>query len=271
VASQVGINLATIIRFAQSLGYDGYQSMQAAIRHAYLTYAGLPVPIEPPPLSPGQTSLDLIRARHRSNLDTMFDQLDPREIDAVAELMLHARVVRACGDGASAHAATHLARLLRYTGVPALTIPAEGIDRPLYLYDAGSSDVVVGICLTTTLRGPVEVLERARTLGAHTVAISASKVNALAAAADYSFVAPAQGTTMVFSLVAAVAMVESIAWIVRSKRSEAATKIHNTLQDWYTRDGHVAWMTPASQQRRRRSAEAPMPSKSKRQARTVRG
>jgi DNA-binding MurR/RpiR family transcriptional regulator len=232
-------------------------------------YAGLPVPSEPPPPSPGQTSLHVIRARHRANIDAMFDQMDPRVIDDVAELMLQARAVLTCGDGASAHAAAHLVRLLRYTGIPAYTVPADGIDRPLYLYDAGSQDVVVGITLTTTLRGPVEVLERARQLGAKTVSISASRVNALAMAADYSLVAPAQGITTVFSLVAAVAMVETIAWVVRGKRSAVSTAIHNTLQDWYTRDGHVAWMTTGKRERQpRRPAEVSAPVTRKKHPRT---
>jgi DNA-binding transcriptional MerR regulator len=47
ISSQLNVNIATVVRFAQELGYSGYQALQADIRQAYLKQAGLNPPRDP--------------------------------------------------------------------------------------------------------------------------------------------------------------------------------------------------------------------------------
>src|SRR5215475_4406788 len=64
LASQLGMNSATVIRFATSLGLPGYQALQAAVREAYLARAGARAG-----RLGGSGAAAELAACHRANLD----------------------------------------------------------------------------------------------------------------------------------------------------------------------------------------------------------
>lgn len=239
LADQLGMNSATIIRFAKALGYSGYQGMQAAVREAYLARTGakttrLPV---------GDGSSGVVAeavARIRANLDVSLSEAQGEELTIVARRILAARRVVICTTGSAAVPGLALTRLLRYSGVRAELVETPGIDRIISLHDVTSDDVVIVIGLWLTYDDPLQAIDMARSRGALTVAIVGSQASPLARAADHFLLSPAQGSNLPLSVTATVAMVEILAAAVAADREAHAAATEQGLHARYEQEGLLA-------------------------------
>lgn len=236
VARKVGVNAATISRFAQALGYGGYAELQTAVRDAYLAHVGLPAPSE------GRRGgeLEMLRARHQANLAQVYDGNPVEAVDRAADALVEARRVLVTGESVSAILAGLFARLLLQVGVKAEAIPASGVDRTVALSGAGPGDVVVGLGLWLTFRPAVDTLAAARRLGARTIVIAGSATNPLARTADIALVAPAQGQAISFSVVATVSLMEMVVARIVARYPERAREVEQLLHDTYLAEDMVA-------------------------------
>src|SRR2546430_1350336 len=70
----------TILRFAQALGYSGYQALQASVRRAYLEQAGLPAMPERVAAASTVERVEAVRTRHLANLAQAPHRLDPPDL-----------------------------------------------------------------------------------------------------------------------------------------------------------------------------------------------
>ncbi len=234
IAGKLEINGATIVRFARSLGYDGYQGLQAAVRRAYLQHAGLQAPRDEHALRGGVVAA--VRAQHLSNLQQVHEQLLAADLDAIRDALTGARRILVCADGAAALVGLLLVRLLPHVGLRGELVPSAGVDRVIALRDAGPKDVLVAIGLWLTFRGTVQALRQAKEAGVRTIGITGSATSAIARYADHLIVAPAQGAAVSFSVIATAAAVEVLAATIVAASPDAAQSIEQSLHDRYLED-----------------------------------
>ncbi len=239
LADQLGMNSATIIRFAKGLGFSGYQGLQAAVREAYLARTGARA--SRAPLSDGASGVvgEAI-ARVRANLDVAWAEAESPALDAVAEVVLTSSRVVICTTGSAAVPGLALSRLLLYSGVRAELVDSPGIDRIIRLNHVTPDDVVVVIGLWLAYDDALQALEMATDRGATTVAIVGSHASPLARAADHCLVAPAQGANLPLSVTATVALVEVLASAVAGRRTDHAGETERTLHERYELEGLLA-------------------------------
>jgi DNA-binding MurR/RpiR family transcriptional regulator len=240
VAARLDVNAATVLRFAQVLGYSGYQSLQAAVRQAYLKYAGLQPPAEQRLLMQAGSVLGHLRTHQRLDLDRLYEHLDEDELHALCDALETARRVLVCGEGASSTLATLFARLLQHVGIHAERLPAGGVDAPLGMLGLGTEDLVLGVSLWLPFRSLVDTLRFAREAGARTVAITGSAGSPVGHDADHVVVVPSQGLALSFSVLPTVALFETLVAMLTSRRPERVAQMQQALHDHYVQEGLVA-------------------------------
>jgi len=239
VAARLDVNAATVLRFAQVIGYSGYQTLQAAVRQAYLQYAGLQPPAEQRLLMQAGSALGHLRTHQRLDLDRLYERLDEDELQTLCAALEDARRVLVCGEGASSTLAALFTRLLRHAGIRAEYLPTGGADTALGLVGLGEEDMVIGVSLGLPFRSLVDALRLGRRAGARTIAITGSAGSPAARDADQVLIAPSQGLGLSFSVTPTVALFETLVAMLTSRRPELVASLQRRLQDHYVEEGLV--------------------------------
>lgn len=242
VAARLGVNAATVLRFAQVLGYSGYQTLQAAVRQAYLQYAGLQPPAEQRLLMQAGSVLGHLRTHQRLDLDRLYERLDEEELQALCDALETARRVLICGEGASSTLAALFTRLLHHVGIRAEYLPTSGVDTALGMVGLGAEDVVVGVSLWLHFRSAVDTLRFARQAGARTIVITGSSGSPVARGADHVVIVPSQGLALTYSMMPTVALFETLIAMLTSRRPELIAEMQQALHDHYVEEGLVVQM-----------------------------
>lgn len=235
LAAQLGMNNATIIRFAKTLGFSGYQAMQTAVREAYLARTGAR-----PAVSGGGEPAGETGARQRANLEQAHADLDRGRLDGIASALAGARRIVVCATGSAVIPGMALVRMLRHVGLRGELVEGAGVDRIIALRDVGPGDVVVVIGLWLAFDEQVRALQMAKSRGATTIVLIGSAASPLGRLADHALLAPAQGAALPLSVVATVAIVEIVAAHVAARYPERAVGIEDDLHDQYLAEGLLA-------------------------------
>ena len=231
----------TIIRFSKRLGFGGFQALQAAVRRTYLERSGfsLRAPDLTPPGDNGPTYLEATVAQLRTNVHAALDNLQLDEIEKVADTILAADRVLACGTGSAAVVAQLLIRLLRHLGLRGEVIEHTVVDGIIAVHDVRSGDVVVGVGFWLSFADVMRVMRLARRRGATTVALIGSPVSPMSAVADHTLHAPAQGAALSFSALGPVAVVECLIATLADRCPERVASIREQLHELYVEEGLI--------------------------------
>lgn len=234
VAERVSVNAATIVRFAQSLGYDGYGEFQAAVRLAYKQRAGFsqtPADLAPAIRSSGD-AVGFMHAQHVMSAEAAFRNVAAADLDAIAGRLESARRIVVFAEASAQVPALLFVHSLRHAMLRGELVNSE-VDAMIALHDAGPGDVVVFFALTLTFHATVTVHDFARARGASTLAIIGSPVSPLQTRASDVIVAPAESPAMRFSVVAAINAVELLFAHVVSRRADIVFAEQGALLEIY--------------------------------------
>jgi DNA-binding MurR/RpiR family transcriptional regulator len=249
VARITGANAATIVRFAQSLGFTGYQAMQHAVRRAYLQHAGLQAPYSPGDLENEDLS-ETLCAQQVANIRLAHDEFSKVDSSALIDRLIASRRIMVCAEGASEAVATLLARMLCQVGLQGEFFRTGNVDHVLALQNVTSKDSVIAISGWLTFRGTTVALERAQRASATTVAIVGNVASPLASACDFTLFAPARANSLMYSLVATVAIAEELVSRIAARRPEEARQAAQALHDSYLEEDLIAPVTSRSRNKR---------------------
>lgn len=205
LAQRLNLNEATVIRFAQRLGYSGYPELVAAVRE--LVQQELAI-------APGDTDIsqdaDLeLLAAELGNARRMVRSLSTGQIQQAAELLSGASCICVLGQGLSGALAILLGDLLRALGLHADQYPVDSESLATALHDVDARDVLVGI--STGEEGSDLVgatLRMARQRGTHTVTITSDRLSPCAQAAEVALIAPCSGESSLPPVTAIAAMID---------------------------------------------------------------
>jgi DNA-binding MurR/RpiR family transcriptional regulator len=244
VAERVSVNAATIVRFAQSLGYEGYGEFQAAVRLAYKQRAGFshaPADLAAAMRSSGD-AVGFMHAQHVMSAEAAYRNVAAAGLDAIAERLEAARRIVVFAEATAQVPALLFVHSLRHAMLRGELVNSE-VDAMIALHDIGPRDVVVFFALTLTFHATVTVHDFARSRGAHTLAIIGSPVSPLQTRAHDVIVAPAESPAMRFSVVAAVNAVELLFAHVVSRRPDIVFAEQGSLLEIYQTTNLAAPLT----------------------------
>ena len=92
LCGEVGVDAATVVRFARTLGFVGYQALQQSIRECYLDRLGLPR--EAPPAKEAQAddaALGARLAQQRRNLEGAHRVIVQSDLRAICDALIGAK------------------------------------------------------------------------------------------------------------------------------------------------------------------------------------
>lgn len=208
VASLSGVNVATVTRTAQTLGYRGWPVFQREVRARYLAHLSAPEVADQHAdiSSPASTSL-------RQDLDSLavlVRQLDFDQLDSVAAAIAGARrtyIVSEGSYGVLAMAMSHNARLAGYDVESVIAGGPEVANRMAYLDPA---DVVIVISFWRIYETAVIASKVAHEKGAGLFVITDAITAALEKIADGVVIVPAEGVSFFPSMTSGLAAVQAI-------------------------------------------------------------
>lgn len=242
VAGQLAVAPDKVQRFAQDLGYSGYQTLQETVRSAYLKNAGLTpmAPSRPDELVDERLSGQ--RTQQRADLETLFESVDAAQLTRLCESLEQARRVVIFGEGAAAALSGVFVRMLHHVGVRAEVLPSGPVDGALGMFGLDGRDVAIGLALWLPFRASVDIMRLAQQAGCHTIAFTASRGSPITRYAEEVAIVPGQGTVLSFSILATIALFENLTAVLASRRPELAAEIQQTLHDRYVQEGYVVHM-----------------------------
>ncbi|MGW2143226.1 MurR/RpiR family transcriptional regulator [Nonomuraea bangladeshensis] len=233
LAQLAGVNVATVTRTAQALGFAGWPALQQELRARYLSSlsagqvaaehraedragqiaaegraegrAGRVAADRRGTGSPGARSL----RRDLDGLAVLNRRLDERVLTTIAEAVAAARRTTIVADGSYAAVGLALAHNARLAGYPVRAVTA-GSELANAMADVGEGDVLIAVSFWRLYENTVLAANEARGRGARVFAVTDAASPALAAAAEEVVLVPAEGEAFFPSLTAGIAVAQAL-------------------------------------------------------------
>lgn len=231
MAHTMGVDAATVVRFAQTLGYSGFRELVREIQRvvkAELT-ASYAADLD------ASDDVGLFRSlleNERHNLTLVQSRLT-EQANTILPTLLDAQRIWVLGQGSCAYLAAFCASALREIGLPAVFIAPDPLDAAANLKGVGTEDVVIGFSLTGMDLGVADTISFARQRGAKTFVFSASRVAAAALAAETTIVCPGPTQVHAPSFTGLVAMIVVLVAAFAVRYPEKAAAMTADLQQSY--------------------------------------
>jgi len=188
LARRLSVNEATVIRFAQRLGYSGYpdfiRDVQAIVR------AELRTKYESEPEIGGQDPFLITLHREIGTLKRAASRVSPELACGLLDVVRQAQRVFIIGQGICAPLAQLFSISLRSLGVRAESPLADALGLAMALAEVDERCAVVAISATSDSRETASAVRYARQRGARTLALTCSPVDPCAQAAEVALTCP---------------------------------------------------------------------------------
>lgn len=189
LAQAIGVSESTITRAAQTLGFTGFPDMQRRLRARFVAPVQDRVLTHDAGDEPEESLARHVMLDDADRIREMAEDLSMDDIRTVVDALVGARRVLVFGERGSHGLALMLAMGLRLVLPDARRISQEAGDVPDQLLGLTNEDVVVAVSFRRVDRMTVNVLRRARAVGATTVALTDHRSSPAARAADLSLIA----------------------------------------------------------------------------------
>jgi len=207
----VGVSESTVVRFASSLGYDGYPAMQNALQEIVRSRL---TSIQRIQNSDDLFGNDVVSSVLQTDMDKIreaIDRLDRKAFDEVVDKLLHAKNIYILGVRSSSFLAGYLHFYLHmiFDNVTLVTSNSAGdiLERLLRI---GPGDVLVVISFPRYSQSTVKGVQYAHDRGADVLAITDSIMSPLYSMASSALLAHSDMISFVDSLVAPFSVLNAI-------------------------------------------------------------
>ncbi|WP_199439321.1 MurR/RpiR family transcriptional regulator [Umezawaea beigongshangensis] len=208
LAQLAGVNIATVTRTAQALGFAGWPALQQELRARYLSSLSAPqVAAEHHGVgSPGAASL----RRDLDSLAVLNRRFDESVVATIAHAVAEARRTIVIADGSYAAVGIALAHNARLAGYDVLAVTAGDAELANAVASLDSRDVLIAISFWRLYESTVLAANEARSRGARVFAVTDAASPALAGAAEEIVLVPAEGVAFFPSLTAGMAVAQAV-------------------------------------------------------------
>ncbi len=223
LAERAGSSVATVVRFAKSLGYAGFLELRKSLVHsAKKHYRRGDQLLQAPDLA-SATLIEVAR-RDIRNIERVVQAVDEKHLLGVVTLVKesHARLV--LGDGVSALMARHLAYLLVNAGLPVME--GNPADFATQVGNLHADDLVIAFSIAPYSRETLDAAAYARKRGVNVLAFSDDLQSPLGKIATLTVPLPGENLFYSHSLAAFGVLAHAIATtIVRQDPKGALRKM----------------------------------------------
>ena len=227
------VNVATVVRAAQHLGFSGWPTLRAELRSRYLARLSASEVLDEHAGSPGEGPAQATLRRELHNLNDLSHLLDEDQIARVGRVIHDARTTLVLGSGSFAAPGLQLAHLLQTIGHDVRLHTQGGTALLNSVAMLGAGDCLVVFQLWRT---PYEIMNATRVAaasGATVVLVSDQGGAEFTGLADELVAMPSEGASMFPSLVGAITVGQAIvAAVVAVDPAEAGAASDRSEQRW---------------------------------------
>lgn len=232
LARQAGVSEATVVRFANTLGFSGYPPFQKEVRRIVRADLKGTERFGAKPGTPADDPLSAAIRKERDNIAHLERSLDRDTLRAAADLLRRASEILVVGDRSTASLAQHVWFALDKLRLPAGRVLAVDLDAFHRLDRLDPAGCVVVIGFPRYLRPLVAVLEAARARGLATIVVTDSPFSALKG--DVGLYVPAESSSFVAfhcaPLILLNALVDSIGLADRAAALDALQRFEHLAE-----------------------------------------
>lgn len=201
IAGELGISDVTVLRFARSLGYDGYSDMQSELQSLAIQKINGQSLFS---VSPGakitattpqgeKTIKDLVLDNSLSNIDNMMKRNTSEDFQKAANIIIQSRKRYVIGFLARAAFSTHLANDLRFLLADVINITSSSSNALIPLLDIGPDDCVILYSYHKDPAKTREVAHICKEHGAKIIIITDNEAAPINADSDAALIASVDG------------------------------------------------------------------------------
>ncbi|MFD7919962.1 MurR/RpiR family transcriptional regulator [Streptomyces sp. NPDC059740] len=211
IANAAGVNMATVTRAAQSLGFSGWPALQTELRARYLSSLSVPeIAAEHGGPDRRGAFADSLR-RDVESVALAGRHLRPEAVEQVVAAIAGSPRTLVIAEGSYAAIGLALAHNAQLAGYPVELLGGHSKSDLLNaLSGVGPQDTVVAVSLWRLYARTVRSAQVARERGATVCALTDSASTPLAEAAHHVLVVPAEGAAFFPALTAAVAVAQAL-------------------------------------------------------------
>ena len=239
LGKKVGVSESTVVRFAVSLGFDGYPAMQKALQERVLNRLTSVQRLEVASDRIGdQDIVSMVLQSDAEKLRRTDETLDRAVFQNAVDAIVAAKRVYILGVRSAAPLANFLGYYLRYLSDNVHIVTASGAGEMFeQIVGVNADDAVIAFSFprysTTTVKGA----QYCASAGATVIGLTDSKLSPLAQACDHVLLAKSDMVSLVDSLVAPLSVVNALIVGVTARRSVELAKRLDALEHiWETYD-----------------------------------
>ena len=235
----VGVSESTVVRFAVSLGFDGYPGMQKAMQETVLNRLTSKQRLEV--ATDRMADRDIVSMVLQSDMDKLRrtdETLDREAFQNAVDAIVAAKRVYILGVRSTAPLASFLGHYLRYLSDNVYVVTASGAGEMFeHIVGVNSDDAVIAFSFprysTTTVKGA----QYCASAGATVIGLTDSMVSPLSQTCDQVLLAKSDMVSLVDSLVAPLSVVNALIVGVTARRTVELAKRLDSLENiWETYD-----------------------------------
>ncbi len=235
-AGLADVNVATVVRAAQVLGYPGWPALRAEARGRYLAGLSTSQVLDEHAGSSERPTWAAL-GRDVRNLRELAQVLDPDQVARIARIVADTRVTLVLGSGTFAAPGLQLAHLAQTLGHD---VRLQRVGGTALLNAASLLTEQDGVVVFHLWRSPQEVLRAvlvAAERGARVVAVSDQSTAELVEAAEELVLVPSEGASVFPSVTASTAVVHAVLAELVALDEDAARAAAQAAIDLWTRSG----------------------------------
>lgn len=235
----VGVSESTVVRFAVSLGFDGYPGMQKAMQEMVLNRLTSVQRLEVASDRIGdQDVVSLVLQGDADKLRRTDETLSREDFRSAVDAIMEAKRVYILGVRSAAPLANFLGYYLRYLSDNVYIITASGAGEMFeQIVGVNSDDAVVAFSFPRYSSTVVKGAQYCSGAGATVIGMTDSEESPLAQACDHVLLAKSDMVSLVDSLVAPLSVVNALIVGITARRSvELAKRLDSLEQIWESYD-----------------------------------
>ena len=228
----VGVSESTVVRFAVDLGFDGYPSMQKAMREMVLNRLTSVQRIEVANNRLGdQDVVSMVLHSDMEKLRQTSETISREEFSATVTAILKAKRVYILGVRSVAPLANFLGHYLNYMFNNVHVISGFSAGEMFEkIVGVNSEDVIIAFSFPRYSASTTKGARYCRSAGATVIGITDSKDSPLGQCSDHVLVAKSDMVSLVDSLVAPLSIVNALIVAIAAKREKEISRTFSNLE-----------------------------------------
>ena len=228
----VGVSESTVVRFAVDIGFDGYPSMQKAMREMVLNRMTSVQRLEV--ANNRFSDQDVVSMVIQSDIEKLRqtgETVNREEFEAAVNAILKAKRVYIMGVRSVAPLANFLGYYLNYMFNNVHVISGSSVGEMFErIVGVNSGDVVIAFSFPRYSASTTRGAKYCRSAGATVIGITDSKLSPLGSTSDHVLVAKSDMVSLVDSLVAPLSLVNALIVAVAAKREKELSQTFANLE-----------------------------------------